>query len=51
MVAITLCTLVAIYQFTVVGSLVAQAHFGGIEAHFFVGAVYTLLGLIGAAAI
>jgi predicted transporter len=51
MVAIMLCALVAIYQFTVAGSLVVQAHYGSIEAHLFVGAVYTLLGLIGAVAI
>ena len=51
MVAITLCALVATYQFTVAGSLVVQAHYGNIEAHLFVGAVYTLLGLIGAVAI
>ena len=50
-VAITLCALVALYQFTLAGSLVVQAHFGSIEAHFFVGSVYTLLGLIGAVAI
>ena len=46
--AITLCALVVIYQFTVAGFLVVQAHYGSIEAHLFVGAVYTLLGLIGA---
>ena len=51
MVAIMLCALVAIYQFTVAGSLVVQAHYGSIEAHLFVGAVYTLLGLTGAVAI
>jgi hypothetical protein len=50
-VAITLCALVAIYQFTVAGSLAVQAHYGTVEAHLFVGAVYTLLGLIGAVAI
>jgi len=49
-VASTLCALVAIYQFTVAGSLVVQAHYGSIEAHLFVGAAYTLLGLIGAVA-
>lgn len=47
-VAITLCVIVAIYQFTVAGSLVVQAHYGSVEAHLFVGAVYALLGLIGA---
>ena len=50
-VAITLCVIVAIYQFTVAGSLVVQAHYGSVEAHLFVGAVYALLGLIGAVAI
>ena len=50
-VAITLCALVAIYQFTAASSLVVQAHFGSIEAHIFVGAVYTLLGMIGVVAI
>jgi hypothetical protein len=49
--AITLCALVVIYQFTVAGFLVVQAHYGSIVAHLFVGAVYTLLGLIGAMAI
>jgi fucose 4-O-acetylase-like acetyltransferase len=49
--AIALCALVAIYQFTVAGSLVVQAHYGNVEAHLFVGAVYTFLGLVCAAAI
>jgi hypothetical protein len=51
MVAIALCALVAIYQFTVAGSLVVQEHYGNVEAHLFVGAVYTFLGLVGAATI
>ncbi|HET8974707.1 MAG TPA: hypothetical protein VFN63_15625 [Pseudolabrys sp.] len=41
-VAITLCVIVAIYQFTVAGSLVIQAHYGSVEAHLFVGAVYAV---------
>ena len=49
--AITLCAFVVIYQFTVAGFLAIQTHYGSIEAHLFVGAVYTLLGLIGAVAI
>lgn len=47
MAAITLCAVVAIYQFTVAGSLAIQAHYGSVEAHLFVGAVYTFLGLAG----
>ena len=51
MAAIALCALVAIYQFTVAGSLVVQEHYGTVEAHFFVGAVYAFLGLVGATTI
>jgi len=51
MAAIGLCALVAIYQFTVAGSLVVQANYGNVEAHLFVGAVYAFLGLVGAAII
>jgi fucose 4-O-acetylase-like acetyltransferase len=49
MTAIALCTLIAVYQFTVAGSLVVQAHYGSIEAHLFVGAVYAFVALVGAA--
>jgi hypothetical protein len=49
MAAIALCMLVAVYQFTVAGSLVVQAHYGSIEAHLFVGAVYAFVALVGAA--
>jgi hypothetical protein len=51
MAAIALCALVAIYQFTIAGSLVVQEHYGTVEAHLFVGAVYAVLGLVGATTI
>ncbi len=51
MAAIALCALVAIYQFTIAGSLVVQEHYGTVEAHLFVGAVYAFLGLVGAVTI
>jgi hypothetical protein len=51
MLAIALCALVAIYQFTVAGSLVVREHYGTVEAHLFVGAVYIFLGLVCTAAI
>lgn len=48
---IALCTLVAVYQFTIAGYFVVQANYGDVEAHLFVGAVYTFLALVGAAII
>jgi hypothetical protein len=42
---IAACTLVAIYQFTVAGSLVPEAHYGLFEAHLIVGDIYAFLGL------
>ena len=51
MTAIAACGLVAVYQFTVAGSLAIESHYGRIEAHLFVGAVYAFFAVIGAATI
>ena len=51
MLTILLCALVAVYQFTVAGFLVVQEHYGTVEAHLFIGAVYVALALICSAAI
>ena len=47
---IAICAFVAVYQFTVAGSLVLAARFGFVEAHLIVGAIYAFLGLAAAAA-
>lgn len=51
MAAIALCVCVAIYQFTVAGSLALAAQFGVVEAYLIVGAVYAFLGLVALAAV
>jgi hypothetical protein len=50
-IAIAACVLVAVYQFTVAGSLAIEARYGTVDAHLFIGAIYALLGLAGAGVI
>ena len=50
-VAIAVCAFVAVYQFTVAGSLVLVSRFGLIEAYLIVGATYAFLGLVAVAAV
>ena len=49
--AIAICAFVAVYKFTVAGSLVLVARFGLVEAHLIVGAIYAFLGLVAVAAV
>lgn len=41
-----ICAIVAIYQFTVAGSLALEAQFGALQAKLFIGALYIGIGLV-----
>jgi hypothetical protein len=45
-IVIAICAIIAIYQFTVAGSLALEAQYGAPQAKLFIGALYIGIGLV-----
>ena len=45
-IVIAICAIIAIYQFTVAGSLALEAQYGALQAKLFIGALYIGIGLV-----